>query len=158
MSRSPFRLRPDSLRMADVTKPARESLTAASPPIAAETAAAIDVAHLARMTLGDRKLEREVLDLFDRQAEQLLTRMHTVKPAGVATLAHTRVGSARGIGAWRVAAAAEALEAAIADTGKPTLDKLTTAIGEARLAIRGLLHDPEKLQTFRTRSCNATSG
>ena len=59
------------------------------------------------MTLGDRKLEKEVLELFDRQAEQLLARMHAAEPAGLARLAHTLVGSARGIGAWRVAAAAE---------------------------------------------------
>jgi HPt (histidine-containing phosphotransfer) domain-containing protein len=138
MSRSPLRLRPDSLGMADVTGPARESLGMASPPIAGE-AAVIDAAHLARMTLGDRKLEREVLELFDRQAEMLLARMRAAEPAGVASLAHALVGSARGIGAWRVAAAAEALEAAIAATGQPALRELTAAVGEARRAIGGLL-------------------
>jgi HPt (histidine-containing phosphotransfer) domain-containing protein len=123
--------------MADVTD--LELLdTAGSPPIAGETAA-IDVAHLTRMTLGDRKLEREVLELFDRQAELLLARMHAAEPAGVASLAHSLVGSARGIGAWRVAAAAETLNAAIAAAGQPTLWELTAAIGEARRAIGGLL-------------------
>ena len=35
----------------------------------------IDLVHLARMTLGDRGLEREVLELFDRQAGMLIVRM-----------------------------------------------------------------------------------
>src|SRR3954468_22970196 len=72
----------------------------------------IDLVHLARTTLGDRSLEREVLQLFDRQSTILIARMRTVPPAGVVALAHTLKGSARGIGAWRVARAAELLELA----------------------------------------------
>ena len=37
--------------------------------------AVLDRDHLARMTFGDRSLEREVLHLFDRQSELLLERM-----------------------------------------------------------------------------------
>ena len=51
--------------------------------------AAIDRGHLARMTFGDRSLEREVLQLFDRQADLLLARMRDREPSSVATLAHT---------------------------------------------------------------------
>ena len=69
----------------------------------------IDLDHLSRMTLGERRREREVLALFDRQADILLERMNSAAPAGVATLAHTLKGSARGIGAWAVASAAEAV-------------------------------------------------
>ena len=72
----------------------------------------IDLVHLARMTLGDRSLEREVLQLFDRQSTLLIARMRAASPEGIALLAHTLKGSARGIGAWRVARAAEAVEAA----------------------------------------------
>ena len=36
--------------------------------------AVLDRDHLARMTFGDRSLEREVLQLFDRQSELLLER------------------------------------------------------------------------------------
>ena len=72
----------------------------------------IDLVHLARMTLGDRSLEREVLQLFDRQSALLIARMRNAAPDGVATIAHTLKGSARGIGAWRVARAAEAVELA----------------------------------------------
>lgn len=99
----------------------------------------IDLVHLARMTLGERSLEREVLALFDKQATILLTRMRSAAPAGVATLAHTLKGSARGIGAWRVARAAEALEAAgSAETGA-ALDALGLAVEEARAVIAELL-------------------
>jgi hypothetical protein len=127
--------------MADMTDPATQSLaTMASPPIAGEQPA-IDAAHLSRMTLGDRKLEIQVLELFDRQAELLLARMQEVEPSGIASLAHTLGGSARGIGAWRVAEAAEALECAVAATRHPAraLARLAAAVDEARLAICGLL-------------------
>lgn len=74
--------------------------------------APIDLVHLARMTLGERSLEREVLQLFRRQASMLIARMRGVEPAGAGGLAHTLNGSARGIGAWRAARAAEAVEIA----------------------------------------------
>jgi HPt (histidine-containing phosphotransfer) domain-containing protein len=131
---------------------ARALAMTASPPIAHEpesdeaapaTGPAIDRAHLARMTLGDRALELQVLDLFDRQAQLLLGRMPLVAPSGVAALAHTLSGSARGIGAWRVAAAAAALERAAANAGTaggaadldPAVRNLAATIAEARLAI-----------------------
>lgn len=143
--------------------PDMRSLTmTASPPIAAQTAdqeprqeparassrrepvqSAIDTAHLSRMTLGDHALEIQVLELFDRQADLLTARMREVAPAGVATLAHTLTGSARGIGAWQVAAAAEALERAVGETTNlvPALTHLAAAVEDARLAIGGLLKD-----------------
>jgi hypothetical protein len=126
--------------MADMVDRASHSLDLmSSPPIVGDEPA-IDVAHLGRMTLGDRKLELQVLELFDRQAELLLARMQEVEPAGAASLAHTLAGSARGIGAWRVAAAAEALDRAVA-TGHlaPALAQLGVAVEEARLAIAGLV-------------------
>jgi len=101
----------------------------------------IDLVHLARTTLGDRALEREVLQLFDRQSTLLIARMRSAAPAGVATLAHTLKGSARGIGAWRVARAAEALElagSAGSDVAE-ALDQLAAAADEARAVIAELL-------------------
>ena len=74
--------------------------------------AVIDEPHLERMTLGDRRLEREVLELFVRQTTILLTRSAGAEPPTAAAAAHTLKGSARGIGAWRVARAAELLEQA----------------------------------------------
>ena len=105
---------------------------------AAETAWPIDQAHLVEMTLGDRRLQREVLELFDRQIELLLDRMRHVEAAGIATLAHTLKGSARGVGAWTVACAAEALESARPAQMAEALEKLVGAAQDARAAI-GLL-------------------
>jgi len=99
----------------------------------------IDLVHLARMTLGERSLEREVLQLFDRQSTLLLARMRSAAPAGVLTLAHTLKGSARGIGAWRVARAAEALETADAAATGAALEALSAATDEARAVIAELL-------------------
>ena len=75
-------------------------------------ASAIDEIHLGRMTLGDRRLEREVLELFLRQTTIMLDRIVNAEPPLAAAAAHTLKGSARGIGAWRVARAAELLEQA----------------------------------------------
>jgi hypothetical protein len=85
--------------------------TIVAPPLAPD-AQPIDRTHLFRMTLGDHALECDVLQLFDQQARLLIAHMGEANPAGVAVLAHTLHGSARAIGAWAVARAAEALEAA----------------------------------------------
>lgn len=99
----------------------------------------IDLVHLARMTLGDRSLEREVLQLFDRQSALLIARMRAAAPAGVAQIAHTLKGSARGIGAWRVARAAETVELAGDATIADALERLAAAADEARHVIADLL-------------------
>ncbi|MET0431249.1 MAG: Hpt domain-containing protein [Hyphomicrobium sp.] len=72
---------------------------------------AIDVEHLARMTLGDQALEREVLGLFVRQIELLRPRIEASEPEVSGAAAHTLRGSAAGIGAWAVARAAAEVEA-----------------------------------------------
>jgi HPt (histidine-containing phosphotransfer) domain-containing protein len=102
----------------------------------------IDRNHLARMTLGDGSLEREILGLFRQQAGMLLARMASESPKVIAGFAHTLTGSARGIGAWQVAAAAEALErAAIGrDQGRiaSALRHLSMAVTRAHAAIADL--------------------
>jgi HPt (histidine-containing phosphotransfer) domain-containing protein len=104
---------------------------------------AIDLAHLARMTIGDRSLEGEVLELFDRQAELLLARMRRAPQREVAAFAHTLTGSARGIGAWQVAKAAEAVERAAGSGAQSDLTaavaRLTADVEQARAAISELL-------------------
>jgi HPt (histidine-containing phosphotransfer) domain-containing protein len=100
----------------------------------------IDQVHLERMTLGDRGLEREVLVIFARQTAMTLERIVGAGPARAAAAAHTLKGSARGIGAWRVAEAAERLEqaatgAADEATMLSALADLEAASFEARLAI-----------------------
>lgn len=100
---------------------------------------AIDEDHLERMTLGDRSLEREVLEIFARQAALMLRRIAGAEPALAAAAAHTLKGSARGIGAWRVALAAERLEEAAGEAGAKALTaaiaELEAASAEARAAI-----------------------
>ena len=90
----------------------------------------IDANHLERMTPGDRPLEREVLELFVRQTTILLTRIAGAEPPTAAAAAHTLKGSARGIGAWRVARAAELLEQAAGGA----VDEYEDAIAELRAA------------------------
>ena len=110
-----------------------------SPPLVPDDGP-IDIAHLKRMTLGDAGLEREVLAMFAGQAVGLIDALAVV-PADWAELAHTLNGSARAIGAFQVADAAEALEAAMRDGGEPSaaLAALRQAIAQARGAIDAML-------------------
>jgi HPt (histidine-containing phosphotransfer) domain-containing protein len=94
----------------------------------------IDETHLERMTLGDRKLEREVLELFVRQTTIMLGRIVGGEPVLAAAAAHTLKGSARGIGAWRVAHAAELVESAAAGEGAPSaMEEAVTELKAASL-------------------------
>jgi HPt (histidine-containing phosphotransfer) domain-containing protein len=121
---------------------AKSKTRVSAPPLSpAEPAAepVIDFAHLARMTWGEKSLEAEVLVLFDRQAGLLLARMSGAPAAAVAAFAHTIKGSARGVGAWQVAEAAEAVERATkgsdpADLGD-ALRRLAAAVEAARAVI-----------------------
>jgi hypothetical protein len=65
---------------------------------ACDSEPAIDLAHLDRMTFGEKSLAREVLRLFDRQADILSARISQADPEAAAALAHTLKGSARGVG------------------------------------------------------------
>jgi hypothetical protein len=112
-------------------------LQEASPAMSAEQP--IDRQHLSRMTLGERSLECEVLALFVRQAELLLPRIRQGAPAAIAASAHTLKGSARGIGAWQVARAAEAVEFAKPAELAAAVDALGVAIAETSAAIARLL-------------------
>ena len=100
---------------------------------------AIDLKHLFRMTLGDHSLEREVLALFDRQIDMLIARMAEVEPSCVGALAHTLKGSARGVGAWPMARAAEAVEAAEPAELAPAVAALAATACETRAAIADIL-------------------
>jgi hypothetical protein len=109
-----------------------------------QQAAAIDEDHLGRMTLGDRRLEREVLEIFVRQTVIMLERIAGAEPAMAAASAHTLTGSARGIGAWRVARAAEWLERAARDNSDAAeldraAEELKAAAVEASAAIAARL-------------------
>jgi HPt (histidine-containing phosphotransfer) domain-containing protein len=98
----------------------------------------LDVEHLDRMTLGDRNLEREVLQLFDRQTAMLVERLCGAPASVAASCSHTLKGSARGIGAWRLASAAEQVEHAAASGAADLstfVDALIGAVDATRSAI-----------------------
>jgi HPt (histidine-containing phosphotransfer) domain-containing protein len=122
-------------------EPAAGSPARADAPSLSPADAAIDRAHLRRMTYGDRDLEREVLRLFATQAEVLLGRMHKATPSVVSAMAHTLAGSAQSIGAWPFAEAAAAVETAAAAGSDMTglLERLSAAARDAQVAIANLL-------------------
>jgi HPt (histidine-containing phosphotransfer) domain-containing protein len=110
-----------------------------SPPLAPDDGP-IDTGHLDRMTLGDAGLEREVLAMFSSQAVSLIGRLAAL-PSDAMELAHKLKGSARAIGAFGVAEAADRLETAIRGGDDPSLALagLKDAITEARTAIDAML-------------------
>ncbi|MGE0288724.1 MAG: Hpt domain-containing protein [Bradyrhizobium sp.] len=110
-----------------------------SPPLAPDDGP-IDFEHLARMTLGDSGLEREVLTMFIAQSAGLLDRLTSLPPEA-GNLAHTLKGSARAIGAFAVAEAASRLETALNDAGNAgsALEGLKDAVAAARGAIEAFL-------------------
>lgn len=109
---------------------------------------AIDNEHLERITLGDRRLECEVLQIFVRQSAMMLERICNGQPDALSMAAHTLVGSARGIGAWRVAGAAETLERASRGGRDAEISKaiaeLKAASLEATAAIGARLDEPSR--------------
>jgi HPt (histidine-containing phosphotransfer) domain-containing protein len=96
----------------------------------------IDLVHLAGQTMGDKALETEVLQMFARQSRRLVQDMAAADPAARRMSAHRLQGSAKGVGAFRVAAVAEALEAQPEDTA--LLASLHAAVVEAENFILGL--------------------
>jgi len=110
-----------------------------SPPLAPGSGP-IDLEHLQRMTLGDAGIEQEVLTMFSAQSARLVQTLMT-QPSDAGALAHTLKGSARAIGAFAVADAAERLEGAIRAGSNPSaaLAGLAEAVVEARGVIEGLL-------------------
>ena len=110
-----------------------------SPPLAPDDGP-IDLDHLRRMTLGDESLEHEVLAMFAAQSVSLVGKLASL-PADARALVHTLKGSARAIGAFAVAAAAEDLEAAMRNGGDTSqaLAELDEAIALARSAVDEML-------------------
>jgi HPt (histidine-containing phosphotransfer) domain-containing protein len=116
----------------------------------------LDEHHLRRMTLGDQSLEREVLQVFVRQIALMLKRIAPAEPTIAAAAAHTLKGSARGLGAWRVAEAAEQLEQAATGLGdlSEAIAELEIASYEVRGAIEARLQGaaPDTLALYRQAS------
>jgi HPt (histidine-containing phosphotransfer) domain-containing protein len=97
---------------------------------AAPRARPVDLAHLARQTLGDRALEQEVLKLFLHQAITVRDQLADADARERLRLAHNLKGSARGVGAFAIADCVAEIETRPDD--KPLLARLSTLIDEVR--------------------------
>lgn len=76
-----------------------------------EEATPIDLAHLRRYTLGDRRLELEILALFATQVPLTLATLRRAQSdRDWSNAAHSLKGSARAVGAWQLAELAECAE------------------------------------------------
>ncbi|MBB3234183.1 Hpt domain-containing protein [Phyllobacterium endophyticum] len=78
----------------------------------------IDLVHLTRETYGNRALETEILSLFSRQTCGIVDRLLHANTDERVRLAKSLKGSARAVGAFRVAEMAEAIEQAPSDSRK----------------------------------------
>jgi HPt (histidine-containing phosphotransfer) domain-containing protein len=108
----------------------------------------IDLVHLSRQSLGDRALETELLQLFDRQAEQIMARLASDIGRGDRRwrrdLSHTLCGSAHAVGAFAVAEAAGAYEEALFSSASDRelavlRGTLVDSVAQVRAAIADLL-------------------
>lgn len=96
----------------------------------------LDPVHLMEQTFGDAELERDVLGLFLEQCERLSPVIFGAgDPDARADAVHTLKGGARGIGAWRIADAAEAIEVALRRGGPVDLGPIGDALPATRDAI-----------------------
>src|SRR5262249_60334980 len=66
----------------------------------------IDLVHLARTTLGDASIEREMLAAFRQKTSILMLRMQQASHSSISAAAQALKISARSIGAWHVVSAA----------------------------------------------------
>jgi len=110
----------------------------------------VDLVHLSRQCFGDKRLETELLRLFMRQARQIQGGLDaevaddSVSSLPSGDLLHTLVGSARVVGAHRVASLAEGYASALRGRGRATLGPqdraaMRAAVEEACGYIGGLL-------------------
>lgn len=90
----------------------------------------LDLGHLSRQTMGDRKLEEEVLAMFSYQIAGIRNAISVADEAGRCRLAHNLKGTARNVGAFSLADCAEHLEN---DAGNKAIhSRLVRLIDEVR--------------------------
>ena len=103
---------------------------------------AIDLVHLAKQTMGDQSLEREVLILFDQTARSYLSRLQEADSAEKLKLClHTLKGAAAGVGANNIAEHTRQAEQQLRETGtveSEILDRVSVAVEEAHQLITEL--------------------
>lgn len=102
--------------------------------------APIDLVQLATNTLGNRDLEVQVLHLFKSQSRMTMERLESETDTAIRMdLIHTLKGSARAIGAQRVATACESLEGTMQSAADAPTERLVAAVDEANGYISDLL-------------------
>lgn len=104
----------------------------------------VDLIHLRRYTMGDQQLETEVLGLFAGELPKTLARIRaSASDREWREAAHTLKGSARAVGAWHVARAAQAAEkldfASASEVARQAaVEPIEVAVAEALAFIRDL--------------------
>jgi HPt (histidine-containing phosphotransfer) domain-containing protein len=103
----------------------------------------LDRAHLAKYTLGDAALEREVLDLFIGQMPVTVASLRSSNDAqSWLRAAHTIKGSARAVGAWKLAEVAARAESVASEPGSwaELINDIAVAVQEVsgRIAVMEL--------------------
>ena len=106
----------------------------------------VDLVHLARYTLGNKAFEREILDLFVSQSRTTLERLEAASTEKEwRDQAHALLGSARAVGAKRVAdqvLVAQKLSGAHADSRRAkVLGAISAEIDKANRYIRDLFSE-----------------
>jgi len=106
---------------------------------AAASARPIDLVHLSKYTLGNRDLENELMGLFRAQADVYLGRLaEAASDADWVSAAHSLKGSAKALGAWRLAELAEFAERGAAVSERPqALQQLKAAVAAVNAFIDG---------------------
>ena len=90
----------------------------------------LDLEHLSRQTMGDRRQEEEIVAMFAHQIADIRKNMPAADGAKRLMLAHTLKGTARNVGAFALGDCAEQLEV---DPGNKTLlSRLAKLIDETR--------------------------
>jgi HPt (histidine-containing phosphotransfer) domain-containing protein len=117
-----------------------------SPAVRTRSVRPVDLVHLSRYTLGERELEWEALELFCTQSLLYLERLKAAQSdKDWKDAAHSLKGSARAIGAWRTAEAAERAEAlsgeALVSSRALSLRDVESSLSEAETYIGSLLKD-----------------
>lgn len=96
--------------------------------------AALDLTHLSTQAGGDKVLMGQVLHLFLDHATTVLDALAAAPDAKTwRDQAHALKGSAKGVGCWAVAEAAQVAEQQPMDTG--TIPAIREAFSQARLEI-----------------------
>ena len=122
---------------------AQYKLTAGEPLRGNAAPGPIDHAHLARFTLGNRMLESEVLQLFAGHLPVTLSELRSAASLRDWQMAaHSLKGSARAVGAWRLAQLAEEAErmpdSVSPDARRSVVARVEAAAAEAGQYIGGL--------------------